>query len=175
MQRMYFQCDPEENADAWSDEAIWATLQQRVAGEDGFRLNEGRITERTVLRFRSFVCEPMRYGSLLLAGDAAHTVPPTGAKGLNLALADVRILAEVLEQAVQTGDRDVLDTYGVRALDRAWRSQSFSYWMTQMLHSHPEGSDFDTRRQLGELSAIVSSTAGSAYLAEAYTGWPGGS
>ena len=91
-----------------------------------------------MLRFRSFVCEPMRYGSLLLAGDSAHTVPPTGAKGLNLALADVRILAEVLEQAIKTGDRDVLDSYGERALDRIWRSQNFSYWMTQMLHIHPE-------------------------------------
>ena len=143
-----------------------------MAGDDGFRLKEGTIIERTVLRFRSFVCEPMRYGSLLLAGDSAHTVPPTGAKGLNLALADVRILAEVLERAVRTGDRDVLDTYGERALDRIWRSQNFSYWMTQMLHTLPDGSDFDTRRQLGELSAVVSSTAGSTYLAEAYTGWP---
>ena len=173
MQRMYFQCDPEENAAAWSDEAIWETLQARVAGEDGFQLKEGRIIDRTVLRFRSFVCEPMRYGSLLLAGDSAHTVPPTGAKGLNLALADVRILAEVLEQAIKTGDRDVLDSYGEQALDRIWRSQNFSYWMTQMPHIHPEGSDFDNRRQLGELSAIVSSAAGSTYLAEAYTGWPG--
>ena len=173
MQRMYFQCDPDENADAWSDDQIWETLQERVAGEDGFQLKEGAIIERTVLRFRSFVCEPMRYGSMLLAGDSAHTVPPTGAKGLNLALADVRILAEVLERAVQTRDHDVLDAYGERALDRIWRSQNFSYWMTQMLHIHPSGSDFDTRRQLGELSAIVSSTAGSTYLAEAYTGWPG--
>ena len=173
MQRMYFQCDPEENADAWSDEAIWETLQARVTGEDGFRLQEGTILERTVLRFRSFVCEPMRFGSLLLAGDSAHTVPPTGAKGLNLALADVRILAEVLERAVKARDRDVLDSYGERALDRIWRSQNFSFWMTQMLHTPPDGSDFDTKRQLGELSAIVSSTAGSTYLAEAYTGWPG--
>ncbi len=99
LQRMYFQCDPEEDVDAWSDDRIWAELQARV-GANGFTLKEGPITDTAVLRFRSFVCEPMRHGRMLLAGDAAHTVPPTGAKGLNLALADVRVLAEVLERAV---------------------------------------------------------------------------
>jgi p-hydroxybenzoate 3-monooxygenase len=125
-----------------------------------------------VLRFRSFVAEPMRHGRLLLAGDAAHTVPPTGAKGLNLALADVRVLAEVLERAVVKHDPDALDDYGPRALDRVWRSQHFSYWMTTMLHTLPDATEFDVRRQLGELSTVAGSTAGSTFLAEGYTGWP---
>src|SRR6266508_5897776 len=100
---MYFQCDPEEDLDAWSEARIWDELQARVAGPDGFSLMEGPITDKAVLRFRSFVAEPMRWGNLLLAGDAAHTVPPTGAKGLNLALADVRVLVEILEPRYTRG------------------------------------------------------------------------
>ena len=173
LQRMYFQCDPDEDVAAWSEDRIWAELQARVAGPDGFSLQEGPIADKAVLRFRSFVGEPMRHGNLLLAGDAAHTVPPTGAKGLNLALADVRVLAEVLERAVRKNDRDALDEYGPRALDRVWRAQHFSYWMTTMLHALPGATDFDVRRQLGELASVVGSTAGSTYLAEGYTGWPG--
>jgi p-hydroxybenzoate 3-monooxygenase len=172
-QRMYFQCDPETDPAAWSADQIWAELQKRVAGPDGFTLNEGPITEKTVLRFRSFVAEPMRHGNLLLAGDAAHTVPPTGAKGLNLALADVRVLAEVIERALLKNDRDALDEYGPRALDRVWKAQHFSYWMTTMLHALPGATDFDVRRQLGELRSVVGSEAGSRFLAEGYTGtWP---
>ncbi|MFI5729448.1 4-hydroxybenzoate 3-monooxygenase [Kribbella sp. NPDC051587] len=173
LQRMYFQCDPDEDADSWSDDRIWSELQARVAGPDGLTLHEGPITSKTVLRFRSFVAEPMRYGRLLLAGDAAHTVPPTGAKGLNLALADVRVLAELLERTL-TGD-DALDEYGPRALARVWKAQHFSYWMTSMLHTIPGANAFDLRRQLGELDAVTTSTAGSTYLAETYTGWPRGS
>ena len=172
LQRMYFQCSPDEDTGAWSQDRIWAELQARVAGPDGFTLAEGPVTEKTVLRFRSFVAEPVRYGRLLLAGDAAHTVPPTGAKGLNLALADVRVLAEVLERAVRQGDADALDEYGPRALARVWKAQHFSYWMTSMLHAQPGASAFDLRRQLGELGSVAGSTAGSTYLAEAYTGWP---
>lgn len=172
VQRMYFQCDPGEDVNTWSDDRIWETLQRRVAGEDGFRLQEGRIFEKSVLPFRSFVQEPMRHGRLLLAGDAAHTVPPTGAKGLNLALADVRVLAEVLERAVLKEDLDLLDDYAPRALARVWRTQHFSYWMTTMLHRSADASAFDLRRQLGELESVVASEAGSRYLAEAYTGWP---
>ncbi|WP_371656263.1 MULTISPECIES: 4-hydroxybenzoate 3-monooxygenase [unclassified Streptomyces] len=171
VQRMYFQCDPDEDPAAWSDDRIWAELQARVRGADGFSLKEGPVTDRSVLRFRSFVCEPMRYGNMLLAGDAAHTVPPTGAKGLNLALADVRLLAEAVETALTKRDRSALDEYGPRALRRVWRAQHFSYWMTTMLHRAPGTTDFDVRRQLGELAAVVDSTAGSTYLAEAYTGW----
>ncbi len=127
-----------------------------------------------MLPFRSFVQEPMRHGNLLLAGDAAHTVPPTGAKGLNLALADVRVLAEELERAVtQEGRRRCSTPTPRRALDRVWKAQHFSYWMTTMLHRAEDASPFDVRRQVGELSSVVASTAGSTYLAEAYTGWPG--
>ncbi|GAA3662593.1 4-hydroxybenzoate 3-monooxygenase [Lentzea roselyniae] len=171
-QRMYFQCDPETDPAAWSSDRIWEELQARVAGPDGFTLNEGPITEKTVLRFRSFVAEPMRHGNLLLAGDAAHTVPPTGAKGLNLALQDVRVLAEVIERALLKNDSDALDEYGPRALDRVWKAQHFSYWMTTMLHALPGATGFDVRRQLGELASVVGSEAGSRYLAEGYTGWP---
>ncbi|HEX2893226.1 MAG TPA: 4-hydroxybenzoate 3-monooxygenase [Marmoricola sp.] len=173
IQRMYFQCDPTEDVDDWSEDRIWAELQARLAGEDGFRLQEGRIFEKTVLPFRSFVCEPMRSGTLLLAGDAAHTVPPTGAKGLNLALADVRVLAEAI-QASLGGDARALDDYTDRALARVWKAQHFSYWMTTMLHRQPDTSDFDERRQLAELESLVASPRGAAYLAEGYTGWPTG-
>jgi p-hydroxybenzoate 3-monooxygenase len=171
IQRMYFQCDPTEDVDAWSDDRIWTELQSRV-GANGYMLQQGQITSKTVLPFRSYVCEPMQYGALLLAGDAAHTVPPTGAKGLNLALADVRVLAEILERAVRTNDRAALGDYTTQAVSRVWKAQHFSYWMTTMLHTLPEATDFDIRRQLGELASVVSSRAGSTYLAEAYTGWP---
>ena len=172
IQRMYFQCDPDEDPQSWSDDRIWEQLQLRLAGEDGFSLKEGPVLERTVLPFRSFVQTPLRQRRLLLAGDAGHTVPPTGAKGLNLALADVRVLAEVVEQALRTGDLAVLDAYTPRALDRVWRAQHFSYWMTTMLHSTTDASDYDEERQLAELRSVVASAAGSGYLAEGYTGWP---
>lgn len=172
LQRMYFQCSPDEDTGAWSEDRIWAELQARMAGPDGFTLKEGPITDKAILRFRSFVAEPIRYGRLLLAGDAAHTVPPTGAKGLNLALADVRVLAELLERALRGGDADALDEYGPRALGRVWKAQHFSYWMTTMLHTLPGATDFDLRRQLGEVDLVTGSVAGSTYLAEAYTGWP---
>ena len=171
VQRMYFQCDPAEDVADWSDDRIWSELQARV-GANGYALQEGPITSKTVLPFRSYVCEPMRHGNLLLAGDAAHTVPPTGAKGLNLALADVQLLAELLELAIRKDDRTVLDGYTDRALSRVWKSQHFSYWMTTMLHALPGATDFDVRRQVSELESVVSSRAGSAYLAEGYCGWP---
>ncbi|WP_308102900.1 4-hydroxybenzoate 3-monooxygenase [Lentzea sp. CC55] len=172
-QRMYFQCDPSADVAQWSDDRIWEELQARVAGPDGFTLKEGPITEKTVLRFRSFVAEPLRHDRLLLAGDAAHTVPPTGAKGLNLALQDVRVLAEVVERALRKDDLDALDEYGPRALGRVWKAQHFSYWMTTMLHALPAATEFDARRQLGELASVVGSEAGSRFLAEGYTGcWP---
>ncbi|HUR75628.1 MAG TPA: 4-hydroxybenzoate 3-monooxygenase [Sporichthya sp.] len=171
VQRMYFQCDPEEDVDTWSADRIWSELQARL-GANGLALNEGPITEKTVLRFRSFVTEPMRYGSMLLAGDAAHTVPPTGAKGLNLALADVRVLAESLERALRKNDPDALGEYSDRALARVWRAAHFSYWMTSMLHRLPEMSDFDVRRQTAELTTLTASRAGRTFLAEGYTGWP---
>ncbi|MBE3000618.1 4-hydroxybenzoate 3-monooxygenase [Nocardiopsis sp. HNM0947] len=172
VQRMYFQCDPREDPADWSDARIWDELQARVAGEDGFSLKEGRIFQRGVIPMRSYVRTPMRHGRLLLAGDAAHTVPPTGAKGLNLAMADVQVLARTLTDFFGSGDEGTLDTYGPTALRRVWRAQHFSYWMTSMLHTDPAGSDFDLNRQRGELDSVTSSAAGSTYLAEAYTGWP---
>ncbi len=174
VQRMYFQCSADEDAAAWSDERIWDELQSRLAGGDGFQLKEGPVIERTVLPFRSFVQTPMRHGRLLLAGDAAHTVPPTGAKGLNLALHDARLLAESIELALCKGRGEALDGYTRRALERVWKAQHFSYWMTTMLHRAPETSDFDELRQRGELATLIASEAGSAYLAEGYTGWPHG-
>lgn len=170
VQRMYFQCDPSEDAEQWSDAKIWDELQSRVAG-DGFALTEGPITDRVVLPFRSFVCEPLRHGSLFLVGDAGHTVPPTGAKGLNLALADVAVLHEALVDLFEGGNASGVDAYSDRALSRVWKSQHFSYWMTTLLHDQPDASDFDRRRQRGERESIVSSRAGSAFLAEGYTGW----
>jgi 4-hydroxybenzoate 3-monooxygenase len=172
LQRMYFQCDPAEDATTWSDDRIWERLQTAV-GANGHTLAEGAITSRTVLPFRSFVQEPMHHGRMVLAGDAAHTVPPTGAKGLNLALADVRVLAEELERAVDKDDAAPLASYSERALARVWKAQHFSYWMTTMLHTLPDATPFDVRRQEGELTAVTGSVAGSTYLAEAYTGWPG--
>lgn len=171
LQRMYFQCDPAENVDDWSDDRIWDQLQTRL-GANGYALKEGPITSKTVLPFRSFVQEPMHFGRMALAGDAAHTVPPTGAKGLNLALSDVRVLAEELERAVRAGDAAPLATYSERAVARVWKAQHFSYWMTTMLHTLPEATPFDVRRQEGELASVTGSVNGSTYLAECYTGWP---
>jgi p-hydroxybenzoate 3-monooxygenase len=169
VQRMYLQCDPEQDPNEWSDAQIWDSLQTRVAGRD---LKEGKIFQRDVLRFRSFVAHKLQKGRVFLAGDAAHTVPPTGAKGMNLAVNDVRILHQGLVALFTHNDPTELDRYEERALRRIWRAQHFSWWMTSMLHVTPEASDFDRRRQLGELESVVSSEPGSTYLAEAYTGWP---
>ena len=171
VQRMYFQCDTSERADDWDDERIWTEFRRRVNG-NGFELNEGPVLEKMVLPFRSFVHTPMRYGNLFLAGDAAHTVPPTGAKGLNLAIQDVKVLFEGLESFYSSGSTQLLDSYTERALERVWKAQHFSYWMTSMLHTVPGSDDFERGRQLGELNSLVSSHHAQAYLAECYTGWP---
>ncbi|MCX0275125.1 4-hydroxybenzoate 3-monooxygenase [Nocardia zapadnayensis] len=170
VQRMYFQCSSEERTEEWDDERIWSEMRRRVNG-NGFEIQEGPISGKTVLPFRSFVTAPMRYGRLLLAGDAAHTVPPTGAKGLNLALADVRVLHEAIVDYFRGPGDGALDAYTERALDRVWKAQHFSYWMTTMLHSVEGASPFDIERQRGELAMVTSSRHGAAYLAEAYTGW----
>ncbi|HEX9086351.1 MAG TPA: 4-hydroxybenzoate 3-monooxygenase [Arthrobacter sp.] len=172
VQRMYFQCDPNEDVNNWSEDRIWDAFRSRVNG-NGFELKEGPVIDKTVLKFRSFVHAPMRHGKLFLAGDAAHTVPPTGAKGLNLALHDVKVLFEGLDSFYKTGNTVLLDAYSDRALDRVWKAQQFSYWMTSMLHTPVDADDFARARQLGELNSVVSSRHGRAYLAEAYTGWPG--
>jgi len=169
VQRMYLQCDPEQDPTAWSDAQIWDMLQSRVEGRT---LAEGAIFQRDVLRFRSFVAHSLQQGRAFLVGDAAHTVPPTGAKGMNLAVNDVRILHEGFAAFYRGEGLTELDRYEERALHRIWRAQHFSWWMTSMLHSTPDASDFDRRRQLGELESVVSSEAGSTYLVEAYTGWP---
>ena len=171
VQRMYFQCDPNEDVDNWSEDSIWDAFRSRVNG-NGFELKEGPVIDKTVLKFRSFVHTPMRHGKLFLAGDAAHTVPPTGAKGLNLAIHDVKVLFEGLDSFYRTGSATLLDSYSDRALDRVWKAQQFSYWMTSMLHTPVDADDFSRARQLGELNSMVSSRHGRAYLAEAYTGWP---
>ncbi|MET9388188.1 4-hydroxybenzoate 3-monooxygenase [Streptomyces sp. NPDC002928] len=171
VQRMYFQCDPGERAERWSDERIWEELQSRVTG-NGFALKEGPVFQRGVVPMRSYVCAPMRYGRLFLAGDAAHTVPATGAKGLNLAISDVAVLSQAMERFFLDGEPDLLDSYGTTASDRIWRAQHFSWWMTSMLHRDESATDFDARRQLGELETVTGSEAGRTFLAEAYTGWP---
>jgi 2-polyprenyl-6-methoxyphenol hydroxylase and related FAD-dependent oxidoreductases len=169
VQRMYLQCDPEQDVNEWSERQIWDMLQARVSGRT---LAEGAIFQRDVLRFRSFVAWKLRNARAFLVGDAAHTVPPTGAKGMNLAINDVRILHEGLASFYRGEGMAELDRYEERALKRIWKAQHFSWWMTSMLHSTPDASDFDHRRQLGELESVVSSEAGSTFLAEAYTGWP---
>ncbi|MBR8743347.1 4-hydroxybenzoate 3-monooxygenase [Nocardiopsis sp. MG754419] len=171
VQRMYFQCDPAEDPSGWDDARIWAELRARVDGDD-FVLREGPIVQRGVIPMRSYVIDPMSHGRLFLAGDAAHTVPPTGAKGLNLAVADVAVLCQALERLFHQGSTELLDSYGRTAADRVWRAQHFSWWMTSMLHTDPGADAFDLRRQLGEIDQITDSVAGSTYLAEAYTGWP---
>ena len=169
VQRMYFQCDPNTDVNAQSEAELWDTLQARVPGTE---LIEGPIFQRDVLRFRSYVAAELRHGSVALVGDAAHTVPPTGAKGMNLAIADVLLLNEALQELLLRGSSAGIDAYAEAALRRIWKAQHFSWWMTSMLHLSPEAGEFDRLRQLGELRSVVDSEAGQRYLAEAYTGWP---
>lgn len=169
--RLYLQCSPDENLDQWPDERIWQELQTRLAGGRNWKLNEGRILQKGVTGMRSFVVEPMQYGRMFLGGDAAHIVPPTGAKGLNLAVADVRVLARALKKFYRSGKTDALEDYSQTCLRRVWRVQRFSWWMTSMLHKH-EGNPFDQRRQLAELDYVTSSRAASQSLAENYVGLP---
>jgi p-hydroxybenzoate 3-monooxygenase len=171
VQRMYLQCDPNDKVDNWSDDRIWSELQARVAG-DGFRLKEGQIFQKGIIPLRSFVCEPMQYGRLFLAGDAAHSVPPTGAKGLNLAIADIHVLARAVTAYYKRGAEDLLAAYSETVLRRVWKVQQFSWWMTSMLHRFDDANAFDLRRQEAELELITSSRPAAQHLAEMYVGMP---
>jgi len=170
VQRMYFQCDIEDQPEAWSEDRIWTELHARVSGPD-FRLKEGKIFQKDIIHMHSRVAEPMQYGKLFLAGDAAHILPPTGAKGLNLAVADAFLLARALA-AWYAGRPEPLRAYSATALARVWRAQHFSWWMTSMLHRFEGANSFDRRRQLAELEMVFDSPAAQVMLAENYVGLP---
>ncbi|MFD0689579.1 4-hydroxybenzoate 3-monooxygenase [Actinomadura fibrosa] len=170
--RLYLQVAPDEDLGAWSDARIWDELAARFATGDGWRLREGPITDRAVTPMRSFVAEPMRHDRLFLAGDAAHIVPPTGAKGLNLAVSDVTVLARALAERYETGSERLLDDYSATCLRRVWRAEHFSYWMTTLLHADPEADEFARRLQRSHLEYVTSSEAAATTLAENYVGLP---
>ncbi len=166
--RLYLQCAPEENLDQWTDARIWTELQARL----GSSLATGPILQKSITPMRSFVVEPMSYGRLFLAGDAAHIVPPTGAKGMNQAIADVQILAPAMEAFYKAGRIDALQAYSATCLRRVWKVQRFSWWMTTLLHRFDSDNAFDRRRRLAELDYLVSSRAAAQTLAENYVGLP---
>ena len=170
--RLYIQCRPDEDPDAWSDRALWDELHRRLETGDGWTINEGPILQKNVAPMRSFVAEPMRYKRLFLAGDAAHIVPPTGAKGMNLALADVQVLAPALARWFETGEEAGLDTYSETCLKRVWKVQRFSVWMTRMLHAQPDADGFEDRLQQAELDSVAESESAARHLAENYVGLP---
>jgi p-hydroxybenzoate 3-monooxygenase len=170
--RLYLQVAPEEDIGNWPDERIWEDLHARLETDDGWKLREGAITEKGITGMRSFVVEPMQYGRMFLAGDAAHIVPPTGAKGMNLALADVRVLAQAATAFLKTGQRELLDAYSATCLKRVWRAEHFSWWMTSMLHRFPSDDVFQQRLQRSQLEYVVGSRAAAASLAENYVGLP---
>ena len=169
LSRLYVQCRPDEDLAGWPDNRIWEELQIRL-GVEGWTLAEGPILEKGVTGMRSYVCEPMRHGRLFLAGDAAHIVPPTGAKGLNLALRDVRVLAEALAEWYRSGTTTGLDAYSETCLRRVWRAEHFSWWMTQMLHRPDRPDAFGLKLQLSQLAYITHSEAAATSLAENYVG-----
>ncbi|MGH3745092.1 MAG: 4-hydroxybenzoate 3-monooxygenase, partial [Mycobacteriales bacterium] len=170
--RMYLQVDPDEDISGWSDERIWAGLHTRFATTDGFTLTEGRIFDKGITPMRSFVATPMQHGRLLLAGDAAHIVPPTGAKGMNLAMSDVRVLSRALGAYYAAGRGDLLAAYTDAALWRVWRATHFSWWMTTMLHVDPREDDFGHQLALAQLEYVTGSRAMETSFAENYTGMP---
>ncbi len=168
--RLYLQCDYHDNIANWSDRRIWDELHARLAGTRP--LQEGKIVDKLLTAMHSFVVEPMQHGRLFLAGDSAHIQPPTGAKGMNLALADVVVLARAITANVRSGRTDLLERYSETCLRRVWKAQRFSWWMTQMFHLNPDDNAFDRKRQIGELSYVVSSEAAATSLAENYVGLP---
>ena len=170
--RLYLQCAPDEDLTEWTDARIWQELRRRLACDDGWTPNEGPILQKGVTPMRSFVVEPMQYGRLFLAGDAAHIVPPTGAKGMNLAVADVRVLSKALI-ARYAGEGDAkLAAYSATCLKKVWRAEHYSWWMTSMLHRFPDNTPFIERLQRAELEYVTSSEAGGRVLAENYVGLP---
>jgi p-hydroxybenzoate 3-monooxygenase len=170
--RLYLQVSPEESIDQWSEARIWQELHARLETDDGWKLCEGRVIEKGITGMRSFVAEPMQFGRLFLAGDAAHIVPPTGAKGMNLAVADVHILARALTAYFKSGRTDLMDAYSATCLKRVWRAEHFSWWMTSMLHQYPADDVFQRRLQLSQLEYVVNSHAAAVSLAENYVGLP---
>jgi len=169
--RLYLQVAPDEDLAAWSDDRIWRELHARLETDEGWSLREGPILEKGVTGMRSFVVEPMQYGRLFLAGDAAHIVPPTGAKGMNLAIADVYVLSRALRAFFASGETDLLDAYSETCLQRVWRAEHFSWWMTSMLHRFPDD-PFQQKLQRSQLDYVVNSPVAAASLAENYVGLP---
>lgn len=170
VQRMYFQCDPKDDVNEWSDDRIWSEMHARVDSADGHEVIEGKIFQKNVVGMRSFVSGTMRHSRLFLAGDAAHIVPPTGAKGLNLAVADVRVLAEGIDAHYKAGREDLLNAYTETALKRIWRAEHFSFWMTSMLHRLENASPFERQLQVAELDHVTTSRNAAMVLAENYVG-----
>lgn len=170
--RLYIQCSLEDRVEDWSDERFYAELKRRLDGDAVARLQEGPSFEKSIAPLRSFVAEPMRHGRLFLAGDAAHIVPPTGAKGLNLAASDVYYLWQALSEFYKQGSKAGIDAYSARALARVWKAERFSWWMTSMLHRFPDSSGFEQKMQQAELAYLVSSPAAMTSLAENYVGLP---
>jgi p-hydroxybenzoate 3-monooxygenase len=170
--RMYLQVPADEDLAAWPDDRIWAELHKRLATDDGFALTEGPLLDKGLTPMRSFVATPMQQGRLFLAGDAAHIVPPTGAKGMNLAVADVRLLSRALGGFYADARTDLLDAYTSHALRRVWRATHFSWWMTTMLHVDPELDAFGAQLAVAQLDYVTSSRAMATSLAENYTGLP---
>jgi p-hydroxybenzoate 3-monooxygenase len=171
IQRLYLQCDPSDDVKNWSDDRIWAEMQTRF-GVDGWTLTEGKIFQKGIVSMRSFVCEPMQHGRLFIAGDAAHIVPPTGAKGLNLAVADVLFLSRGLDAFYKGGSRDLLARYSAICLRRIWKAERFSWYMTTMLHRNPNETNFEQQIHLADLDYVVHSRAAATALAENYVGLP---
>lgn len=170
--RLYLQCAPDTDLAAWPDARVWDELRQRLGPDDASMLEEGPVLEKSITPMRSFVAEPLRHGRLFLAGDAAHIVPPTGAKGLNLAASDIRYLSWALFDHYENRDNHRLDSYSATALSRVWKAERFSWWMTSMLHKSGEPDDFDSRIRVAELEYLLSSEAAMTSLAENYVGLP---